>query len=87
VLFSRALLFSSGLHAISAIAMMADSMRLQLNDRIKKIADQVTEGLNLEKKSWSSLYDVECEVTKMMSEIDERVEKAVSWFILYPQWR
>ena len=73
-----ALVLVLGIHATSSISMMADNMRLKLNAKIKKIADQVAEGLNLEKKSWSSLYDVECEVTQMMKEIDERVEKAVS---------
>lgn len=52
-------------------------MRHRLQKQIKQIADQVVEGLNLEKKTWSSLDDAETDVENMKSEIDVSVQQAV----------
>ena len=60
------------------ITMVAGNTRRELNASIKKIADKITEGLNLEKKAWSDLHSFECEVARCLNEIDEVVEKAVS---------
>ena len=68
--------------------MVALSMKRELDAKIKGIADKITGGLNLEKRVWASLHEVEEEVSKMMHEVDETVQEAVSFrlsaiFILY----
>ena len=60
------------------ISQVAENMRRELNDSVIKIADKITEGLNLEKKAWSDLHSFECEVARSLNEIDEVAEKAVS---------
>ena len=64
------------------ITLVAENMRRELNVSIKKIADQVTEGLNMEKKAWSDLHSFECEVDRNLNEIDEVVEKTVSLILV-----
>lgn len=56
---------------------MGTNMRLRLKNHIKEIADKVTEGLNLEKKTWNSLDDAETYVENMKTEIDAAVQDTV----------
>ena len=68
--------------------MVAMGMKQELAAKIKVIADKITGGLNLEKRTWASLHDVEEEVSKMMREVDKTVLEAVSFgldevFVLY----
>lgn len=58
--------------------MVAMGMKQELAAKIKVIADKITGGLNLEKRTWASLHDVEEEVSKMMREVDKTVQEAVS---------
>ena len=60
------------------ITLVAENMRRELNASIKKIADKVTEGLNMEKKALSDSQILECEVDRNLNEIDQVVEKTVS---------
>ena len=53
-------------------------MRHDLDVKLKDISDKVTKGLNLEKKVWESLHEVESEVSKLMAEVDQVVEQVVS---------
>ena len=65
-------------HNIAAIQKIANTLQHKLNEKLRTIADSVTEGLNLEKKTWNDLHQVECDVSRMMSEIDQAVKEAVS---------
>ena len=58
--------------------MVADRMKQELDAKIKVIADKITGGLNLEKRAWASLQEIEEEVSKMMGEVDKSVQGAVS---------
>ena len=58
--------------------MVAKCMKRELDGRIKVIADKITGGLNLEKRAWASLHEVEEEISKMMAEVDKDVQEAVS---------
>ena len=68
--------------------MVAMSMKQELDAKLKVIADKITGSLNLEKRTWASLHEVEEEVSKMMHEVDNTVLEAVSFgldevFVLY----
>ena len=65
-------------HDVAAIQKIATTLQHELHVKLKTLADSFTEGLNLEKKTWNELHDVECEVSNMTSEIDLAVEDAVS---------
>ena len=39
--------------------------------------------MNLEKRAWASLHEVEEEISKMMAEVDKNVQEAVSIRITY----
>lgn len=69
--------FIEGYHNTSPISVMSTNMRLRLKNRIKGIADKVTEGLNLEKETWNCLDDAETYVENMKTEIDAAVQDAV----------
>ena len=58
--------------------MVAKCMKRELDARIRVIADKITGGLNLEKRAWGSLHEVEEEISRMMAEVDKDVQKAVS---------
>ena len=60
-------------HDIAAIQKIASTLQHELHVKLKTLADSVTEGLNLEKKTWNELHDVKCEVTNMTYEIDQAV--------------
>mgnify|MGYP001804336142 CR=1 FL=1 len=65
-------------HELGSIGLVAKCMKRELDARIKVIADKITGGLNLEKRAWASLHEVEEEVSKMMAEVDKDVQEAVS---------
>ena len=69
---------SAKVHELGPIAMFADRMKQELDAKIKVIADKITGGLNLEKRAWASLHEVEEEVSKMMGEVDRSVQETVS---------
>ena len=71
---------SAKVHELGPIAMVADRMKQELDAKIKVIADKITGGLNLEKRAWASLQEVEDEVSMMMAEIDKNVQDAVSTY-------
>ena len=50
---------SAKFHELGPIAMVADRMKQELDAKIKVLADKVTGGLNLEKRAWASLQEVE----------------------------
>lgn len=52
-------------------------MRYELNAKLKDIADEITRGLNLEKKAWDDLHGVEFEVAEFMTKIEDVVEEKV----------
>ena len=53
-------------------------MRREMSVKLKKIADKVTEGSNLEKSTWKDLDAIEFDVVKMKAEIDHAVDEIVS---------
>ena len=53
-------------------------MKQELSAKLKCIGNKVAAGLNLEKKTWKNLDEVEAHVTEMMSDIDVTVEEGVS---------
>lgn len=61
-------------HEPAPVSMISSIMRRELQVKLKEIGDQIAEGLNLEKRAWSKLHDVEDDVTVMMAEIDKSVE-------------
>ena len=58
--------------------MVADRTKQELDAKMKAIADKRTAGLNVEKRAWAGLHEVEEEVSTMMAEVDKDVQKAVS---------
>ena len=69
---------SAKVHELGTIAMVADRMKQELDAKMKAIADKRTAGLNVEKRAWAGLHEVEEEVSTMMAEVDKDVQKAVS---------
>lgn len=65
-------------HDTASIPTMAARMRHELHIKLKVIADKITDGINLEKKTWEGLHQVESEVPKLMTEIDRVLEEKVS---------
>mgnify|MGYP001802596289 CR=1 FL=1 len=70
------------LHDTAPLSTIASKMRQELNAKLKNVADKATKGLNLEKRAWNDLHNIESEVESMSMEIDQCVEKAVSMMIL-----
>ena len=52
-------------------------MKKELSAKLKCIGNKVAAGLNLEKKTWKNLDEVETHVTEMMSDVDVTVEEGV----------
>ena len=72
---------SAGVHDLASVKMVATAMKQELSAKLRLVGEKVAAGLNLEKKTWKNLDEVEANVTEMMSDIDVTVEEGVSCLI------